>query len=61
MNGWSQGAVAERLEWSYTPYSGIEGCQKKGGLNVFVELAYINDVATNFLIAGKSEGCGIAI
>ena len=61
MNGWSQGAVAERLEWSYTPYPGIERCQKKCELNVLVELADINDMATNFLIAGESEGCGIAI
>ena len=53
--------MAERLEWSYTPYSGIEGCQKKCELNVLVELPDINDVATNFLIAGKSEGGGIPI
>ena len=56
MNGWSQGAVAERLEWSYTSYSDIEGCRKKCDLNALVELADIYDVTTNFLITGEREG-----
>ena len=56
MNGWSQGAVAERLEWSYTSYSDIEGCRKKRDLNALVELADIYDVTTNFLITGEREG-----
>ena len=53
--------TGERLEWNYTPYSGFEGRQKKCDLNILVELADIHDVATNFLNAGKSEGCGISI
>ena len=56
MNGWSQGAVAERLGWSYTSYSDIEGCRKKCDLAALVELAGVFDVTTNFLITGEREG-----
>ena len=56
MNGWSQGAVAERLEWSCTSYPDIEGCRKKCDPNALVELADIYDVTTNFLITSKREG-----
>ncbi len=56
MNGWSQGAVAERLGWSYTSYSDIEGCRKKCDLVALIELAEVFDVTTNFLITGEREG-----
>lgn len=56
MNGWSQGDVAERLEWSYTSYSDIEGCRKKCDLNGLLELAAVYDVTTNFLITGDRTG-----
>ena len=53
--------MAKRLECSYDPYSGIEGCRKKCDLNVLIELADFYEVATNFLIAGTSAGYGITI
>ena len=55
MNGWSQGAVAERLEWNYTSYSDIEGCRKKCDLTALVALAETFDVTINFLITGERE------
>lgn len=48
--------MAERLEWSYTSYSDIEGCRKKCDLNALIELADVYDVTTHFLITGDRAG-----